>query len=190
MRAGILAGVVWLAGAMSFVSGSHATARAGSGGVRLSQAGAQRGIRDGAVELLVGGDVTRVEGSSTARLQLGAARYAAGGSLRVGADVSYAHISSLDVLDLEARPGWVLPLGNQGMYVVLDAAAAYRQQWVGSFRNALYPVGFDAAFKSMAGRRAALTVRAAWRRVFGDPVADFNELRIVASLSVWFHNAP
>lgn len=147
-------------------------------------------IHSGAIEALVGGELTRVERTTTSRIALGVARYAAGGRLRLGVDISHSHVSDLDVLDLEIRPAWVVPVGHDGMHLVVGVGGALRQQWVGSFSENLYPVGVDFGVKALAGSRAALTVRFAWRRVLGNRISDFNESRIVASLSVWFRNAP
>jgi hypothetical protein len=148
-------------------------------------------LRPGAVELGISGSFTSVEGTTTSRFGIGVGQYRAPGGvlIRYAGTVAHERISDLDVLDFEAALTAFLRMGDANSWAFLGAAVGIRQEWIGSFSDDLYPVGFDAGLKLLASSSAAGTIAYQYRRVMGDPVSDFNEHRLVIGLSLFFRNA-
>ncbi len=111
---------------------------------------------------------------------------APGGLASVQLETSYSHVSSLDELGFEVAAGWTPSQGQILPFVAL--AAGVRQEWVGSFREARYPVGVDLGVRLLLSSRVGLRGEYRYRRVLDDPVADFNEHRFVMGLSVFWKN--
>jgi len=148
-------------------------------------------IQSGAVELGLSGSFTSVEGTTTSRFGIGLGQYRAPGGvlIRYGGTVAHERVSDLDAVDIEATLSAYARLGEANAWGFLGLAAGLRQEWIGSFSDDLYPVGFDTGLKLLASSSAAGTVSYQYRRVLGDPVSDFNEHRFVIGLSVFFSNA-
>ena len=131
---------------------------------------------------------TSVEGTSEglAALRIGTFLKAPGGLTSLEIGTTYSHVQSLDVLGLEAAIGW-LPREGQ-VLPFLAVAGGVRQEWVGSFRKARYPIGFDLGVRLLFSDRVGLRTEYHYRRVLGDPVADFAEHRFLTGLSVFWNN--
>jgi len=147
-------------------------------------------LRSGAFELGMGGSVTSAEGATTAmfRLQAGTFRSAGTALIEYGGGVSYSTVSDLDILDFEATVGALWRLDDSSTWALINVTGAVRQEWVGSFSQVRYPVGFGAGFKVLASHRAAGTLTYEYRRILDDPVRAINEHRVVVGLSILFRN--
>ena len=67
-------------------------------------------------------------------------------------------------------------------------AAGVRQEWLGSFREDRYPVGLHLGARFLLGDRVAARLEYRYDRFLGDPVADFDEQRLVFGLSLLLRN--
>lgn len=147
-------------------------------------------LRPGAWEAGVAASFLSAEGTTRGDLGLRAGRFfgAPRGLFAVGAELDYTHVSHLDEFGLEGTIGWSAAGTREGMLPFANVAAGIRRESIGSFHEARYPVGFSAGVRSLFGRRAALRFEYRFRRVLGDPVADFTEHRTVVGLSLFWHN--
>ncbi len=147
-------------------------------------------LRSGAFELGFGGSVTSVEGATTAmfRIEVGTFRSAGSAMIEYGGGVSYSRVSDLDILDLEATVGGLRRLGASSTWALLNITGAIRQEWVGSFSQVRYPIGFGAGFKGLASQSVAGTLTYEYRRILDDPVRAVGEHRFVVGLSILFRN--
>jgi hypothetical protein len=147
-------------------------------------------IRPGTIELGLAGALTTVEGIQTGTLWVRSGMFDDALSGVIGAEViaGYSHVSSLDRFDLAAAFSWGRRWGESGNYPYGSVSLGWRQQEVGSFSHARFPVGFGVGMRSLIGRRAGFRVEYAYRRVLNDPVADFNEHEMTIGLSVFFRN--
>ena len=83
---------------------------------------------------------------------------------------------------------FIRKLTKSTAYVYIGVAGGLSQEWIGSFSQVRYPIGFDAGIKALVSRRAAITVSYKFRRLLNDPVADYSEHRFVAGISIMFRN--
>ncbi len=81
-------------------------------------------------------------------------------------------------------------LGESGLYAYAAAGGGVRQEWLGSFREARYPVGASLGLRALLDARAAARIEYRYRRVLDDPVADYSEHVALVGLSLLFRNAP
>jgi hypothetical protein len=147
-------------------------------------------LRPGAVELGMTGAVTQVEGTTrgSAAVRCGSFLAARSGLAGLEGEIEYAHVSGLDALGLEANLSWQKPMSGGAAYPYVALAWGLRQEWLGSFRDVRYPLGGTVGLRTMLGTRAATRIEYRFRRVLGDPVADFNEQELRLGLSVFFRN--
>ena len=144
-----------------------------------------------AIEVGVAGSLTSVEGATRADVTLRGGTFTRAGTGLTGieAQVSYGHVASLDVVDLEGAVSVLKPVGSTALYPYLAASGGLRQEKLGSFRQVRYPVGFDAGLRSLMGPRAGIRLEYRYRRILRDPVADYTEHQILAGLSLFFRNS-
>lgn len=145
-------------------------------------------LRPRAWEAGCGLATSTVEGSTEgmAALRVGTFLSAPSGLASLELGTTYSHVRSLDELGLEAALGWSPAEGQVLPFVAV--AGGVRQEWVGSFRKARYPVGFDVGVRLVFSRRVGLRAEYRYRRVLDDPVADFGEHRFLTGLSVFWNN--
>ena len=179
---------------------ASALARAWAGAITLVVAlapfmaapvGADPGrIRPGAVELGMAASITAVEGSAHATLALRVGTFVAARSGLAGfeAETQYHHQRSLDVVDLQASVSWQRPVAGGAAYPFVATGGGVRQEKLGSFGQTRYPVGVGLGLRVLFGARAAVRVEYRYRRVLGDPVADFNEHQVLTGLSLLLRN--
>ena len=101
-------------------------------------------------------------------------------------ETTYSTQQSLDELGLEAAVGWLPARGQVLPFVAV--AGGVRQEWIGSFRETRYPVGFDAGARLLLSPRVGLRGEYRFRRMLDDPVADFSEHRVLMGISVFWNN--
>ncbi len=147
-------------------------------------------LHAGAVELGLSGALTIIEGSTRASVGIDGSRFfhAPGGLAIATAEIGYSHVNELDNLDAAVLIGWTRPIGATSLYPLLAIAAGVRQEWIGSFAEARYPVGFDAGVRALVSTRANIRVSYRLRRVLNDPVEDFTEHEIRIGIALLFHN--
>lgn len=147
-------------------------------------------LQPGAIELGLSGALTSVEGSTWASVALDGGLFARapGGLASAGAEVAYSHVNELDLLDLSALVGWTRPIGTTALYPFVALAGGVRQEWIGSFADARYPVGFDVGLRALVSTRADVRLVYRLRRVLNDPVDDFTEHEIRIGISLLFRN--
>ena len=157
-----------------------------------SVAAAAPAIRPGAVEIGISGAVTIVEGGARggAAVDGGIFLCAPGGLAYGGLEVAYAHISSLDNLDLGAHVAWTRAVGATSLYPFVALAGAVRQEWIGSFAETRYPVGVDLGVRALVASSVNVRFHYRIRRVLGDPVADFTEQELRFGIALLLRNAP
>jgi hypothetical protein len=146
----------------------------------------------GAIELGIGLSAVTIEGSSrwTLGVRAGSFNGVGDGLLGYEVDFDYTHVSELDVLDVQGQLTWQRSLGAGVVYPFLAVGGGPREEWIGSFRQARWPVGAGLGVRVLAGDRAAMRAEYRYRRILNDPVADFSEHQLWVSFSVLFHNRP
>lgn len=153
-------------------------------------AGEGHEIRGGAVALGAAGAFTSVEGSTAGSFGITAAYFLAarGLTLSLGAGWDYAHVSDLDLVEVGVSVAAMRRIGESSAYPFVALGGGVRQEWVGSFRQARYPLGFDVGLQALVSAAASFAVTYEFRRVLDDPVSDFSEHRVVVGLAVLFRN--
>jgi len=139
----------------------------------------------------IAGASTTVDGSTRADVALRGGTFVnAGGGLAGGElEITYAHVASLDVFDLEAGLSWQRPLRELPIYASVSAGGGVRQERLGSFREARYPLGFDLGLRMLAGERAGARIEYRYRRILDDPVRDLSEHQLRVGLSLYLRNS-
>jgi hypothetical protein len=145
-------------------------------------------LRSRAFEAGLAASSSTVEGNTQALLavRVGTFLGAPKGLASVQIETTFAHEQSLDELGLEAALGWLPDEGQVLPFVAV--AAGVRQEWIGSFREARYPVGFDLGARLLLSPRVGLRGEYRLRRMLDDPVADFTEHRFLVGISVFWNN--
>ena len=148
-------------------------------------------IHPGTIEVGIAGASTTVDGSTRADVALRGGTFVnAGGGLAGGElEITYAHVASLDVFDLEAGLSWQRPLRELPIYASVSAGGGVRQERLGSFREARYPLGFDLGLRMLAGERAGARIEYRYRRILDDPVRDLSEHQLRVGLSLYLRNS-
>ena len=148
-------------------------------------------LRPGAVEIGFAGALASVEGVTHATLALrgGGFRGAWSGLTGFEAELGYNHQRALDTVDLAGSVSWQRAVGANPIYPFASIGGGLRQERLGSFSQARYPVGFGLGLRALFGERAAVRIEYRCRRVLNDPVADFTEHQALTGISLLFRNA-
>lgn len=110
-----------------------------------------------------------------------------GRMLPVELGAGWSHVRMVDTAEFSLSAQWTGGLGAAPtMWPFVGAVAALRQDWIGSFREARYPVGGVVGLRLLATDRAAFRAEYRLLRVLGDPVEDFTEHRLLFGLSLFF----
>ena len=143
-------------------------------------------IRPGAIELGLAGSLTSVEGSTRSTLGLRAGLFlgARSGLAGLEAETQYHHQRSLDQVELQASLSWQRPVAGGAAYPFVALGGGVRQETIGSFSQARYPVGFALGLRALFGSRAAVRTEFRYRRILGDPVADYTEHQVLTGFSL------
>lgn len=149
-------------------------------------------IHPRAWEVGVSAAASRIESATAATVFVRAGRFTAAGAGRAAleAELAWTHLGPLDELELAGSLGWLAHPRPGPAYPFLAVAGGVRQEWLGSFRLARYPVGVNAGVRLLAGSGALVRIEYRWRRVLGDPVADFTEQQVLTGLSLLLGNRP
>ncbi len=148
-------------------------------------------LHPGAFEVGLAGSLTAVEGAARGTAQLRSGFFLAGGPVLVAIEpeMSYTHVGGLDVIDVEVGLSAQRRIGASGIYGFAAVGGGLRQEWLGSYRQARYPLGVGVGLLALANERAAFRVEYRYRRILSDPVADFDEQVLLAGVSILFRNA-
>jgi len=157
----------------------------------LEESNSTPGLRSGAIELGLAGSWTAVEGLSRATVAVRSAtfRQVPGGLGIIEMQFSYSHLRSLDWVEVQGTIGWQRRWGKSPVYPYLAGAGGLRQEWLGSFRQLRYPVGFNLGFRVLLGQQTGLRFDYGFRRILHDPVANFTEQQVVVGISIFFKNS-
>ena len=148
-------------------------------------------LRAGAIELGLSGSITVIEGISRAAVTVrtGTFTQVPGGLAGIEMELSYSHVSSLDWIDLQGNLSLQRAWGQSSAYPYIALGGGLRQEWLGSFRQVRYPVGFNLGLRALVGQQAALRAEYKFRRILHDPVSNFSEHQLVVGLSIFFKNS-
>lgn len=156
-------------------------------GVRAD--GAPPRLRPGAIEIGFAGSLVSVAGSARTTLALrgGGFRTAGPGLGGFEVELGYNHVRSLDTAELQGNVSWQHAAGSVHPFVALGGGV--RQETLGSFSQARYPVGFAFGLRSLFGTGAAFRIEYRYRRLLNDPVADFTEHHTWVGFSILLRNS-
>ena len=143
-------------------------------------------IQPGQWELGVAGSYLRVEGTEEAQLALRGGRFFVSPAwpLSIELEVGYVQVGELDAVDLGLLVDLGRRLGTSAAYPHLGLGVGIRPETVGSFSTTRYPVGIDLGFRFLVSKGALVRIDYRYRRVMGDPVADFDEHRLMLGVSL------
>lgn len=147
-------------------------------------------LHSGAIEAGLAGSLTVSQGVSNATVFLRGMFFRdIGGKnlLGVGLESGYAHIRSLDQIDVQATIAWQRKTLRTAHFFAL-IGGGLRQEFLGSFQQSRFPLGFNLGVRNMLSHSAALRFEYSFRRFFSDPVANFSEHRLIAGISIFFRN--
>lgn len=150
------------------------------------------GLHPGCVELGVAGALTRVEGSTQAQILLRSGPFVAAGPGLAGlqCELGYTHERDLDRFEVQGIVSWQRSAWRPELWPYLGVAGGAQVEWLGSFRTTRFPVGADVGVRTLLGNRAGLRLEYRYRRFLDDPVADYDEHRLVLGVSLFLHNRP
>jgi hypothetical protein len=136
--------------------------------------------------------LNRVESTTRSTVALRLARFATAGNGRLAleGELAHTHTGPLDELEAGASLAWLARPGLAPVYPFVALAGAWRQESIGSFEVARYPVGLNVGVRMLAGDRALARIEYRFRRVLNDPINDFDEHQIMSGLSILFGNQP
>jgi hypothetical protein len=148
-------------------------------------------LKSGAIELGIAGALNVIETSTSGLIAIRAARFhsAPNGMWAGEVALGFSHRNSLNSVDIQGVLSWQRELGGGSAYPFIAVGAGLRQEWLGSFRQARYPVGFNLGLRNLISNRVGLRTEYWFRRVLGDPVANFSEHRLVLGLSLFVKNS-
>lgn len=152
-------------------------------------------LHSGAVEVGLAGSLVSVEGGTRSTLAVrggifvGGTSGVAGGLAGFEVEVGYNHQRALDTVDLDCSASWQRALGAANIYPFASIGGGLRQEHLGSFSQARYPVGLALGLRTLFGARAAVRFEYRYRCVLNDPIANFTEHRAMTGISLLLRNA-
>ncbi len=162
---------------------------AAGGSCPAATLGAQT-IAPGAIEIGAGGALVAVEGSTRASLAARAGTFIAAGPGRLGFEIepAWSHVGELDGLEWGGAVSWQLATGSSADAFFVALAGGWREEWLGSFRQARFPVGLNFGCRALFSRRGGIRTEYRYRRLLHDPVAAFSEHQVLVGVSLLFRN--
>jgi len=148
-------------------------------------------LHPGAIEVGLAGSIVSVEGSTRAALAVRGGSFVggvSGGLAGLEVEVGYNHQRALDTVDLEGNVSWQRAVGAGHIYPFASIGGGLRQEHLGRFSQARYPVGLAFGLRTLFGARAAVRFEYRYRRVLNDPVANFTEHRALTGISLLLRN--
>jgi len=147
-------------------------------------------LKSGAIELGLAGSMTIVDGSSraTAAIRTGLFKSAPRGLFGIETALTYSHANALDLIDWEVLFSWQRRFKKSPIYPYIAVGGGLRQEHLGSFSQARYPMGLNLGIRAFIAPQAAIRTEYKFRRVLHDPVKSFSEHQIVIGISIFFKN--
>jgi hypothetical protein len=147
-------------------------------------------LHPGAIEVGLAASLVSIEGSNRADAVLRGGTFGRFGQGLAGFEfeVDYGHVSSLDQLGFHGSLSWQPDLRQTAALPFIAVGGGVRQEWLGSFRQARYPIGMTLGLRLLVGPRACVRTEYRFLRVLQDPVADFTEHRVLTGFSLLFRN--
>jgi len=108
--------------------------------------------------------------------------------LEAALEPSVLHVEGLNSLSVEGSISWIRGAPCSLVNFFVAGAAGVRQEWIGSFQEARYPVGLGGGVLLLTSPGAGLRIEYRFRRLLRDPVADFSEQRLLLGLSLCLRN--
>ncbi len=103
-------------------------------------------------------------------------------------ELTYSHINSLDIFDVVGGLSWQAQFGESGTYPFLSVGGGLRQEWLGNFQQARFPVGFTVGFRTLISQNSAMRVEYKLRCILGDASATFTEQQMMVGISLLIKN--
>ncbi len=147
-------------------------------------------LHSGAIETGLAGSLTVSQGVSNATVFLRGMFFRdidRKNLLGFGLESAYTHIRSLNQIDVQATIAWQRKT-IRAMHFFALIGGGLRQEFLGSFRQSRFPLGFNLGVRNMLSSSAALRFEYSFRRFFSDPIANFSEHRLIAGISIFFRN--
>ncbi|HEX9640515.1 MAG TPA: hypothetical protein VGB13_04305 [Candidatus Krumholzibacteria bacterium] len=144
----------------------------------MAEAAAAEGLREGDTELGMSLSTLSIGTENRVDLALRVGRFfpAPGKFLSLAeAELGYAHLVELDRLDASLLVGISRPWRDDGLHPYLAGSVGVRQEWLGSFQRARYPIGFDLGVRLLLGERGIIRGAYRYRHVFDGGAGDWNE---------------
>jgi hypothetical protein len=136
------------------------------------------------------GSFTSIESTSSGSLRLDVSKYVAIsrvlGSIVAGTE--YSRVSDLDTIELFTLGRIVQRLGESTGNAYGGVGIGLRQEYLGSFNQARYPIILELGFKGLASPAIAFNAAYVYRRLLNDPVSDISEHRIEFGFSLLINN--
>jgi len=147
-------------------------------------------IRPGAIGVGLSGSLIAVEGSTHGAIAVRSGVFlgAGPGTLGLELEPAYVHIEGLDIFDLQVLAVWQLGIASTSAHAFAGLGGGVRQEWLGSFRQARYPVGLQFGMNALVSRGAGVRMEYRYRRVLDDPVADYDEHQVFLGISLFLRN--
>lgn len=147
-------------------------------------------LNSGAIELGLAGSLMIVEGSSRTTLaaRTGVFKSAPYGLFGIETEFAYSHVNALNWLDWEGLLSWQRALKKSSVYPFIALGGGLRQEHLGSFRQARYPLGVNLGMRALLAPQAAIRVEYKFRRILKDAAANFSEHYVVVGCSIFFKN--
>lgn len=144
-------------------------------------------LRTGTVEIGLSGALSAIDGNTSLTVMLRSAYFieVIGRLWAFEGATAYTHVASLDRWDLLATFSVQLPVKAISAVGFAGFQAGLRQEWLGSFSQARYPVGVAGGVKFFLTPAAAFRLDYSFRRFLHDPVQDFNEQQILLGISIF-----
>ncbi len=150
-------------------------------------------IHSGAIAIGVSGSLTIIEDLANASLLTRTRLFKNLGErtlLGIGVDASYSHIRSLDEIGIQGNFSCHLLPSNIYLIPFVAIGGGFRQEFIGSFQQVRYPIGFDVGATTMVAQQAGFQLEYSFRRILNDPVSNFTEHHILIGITVFFRNIP
>ena len=147
-------------------------------------------IQNDAVEIGFSGSLTAVDRASNVSVSIHGGKFYPlfEGLAEPELSISYSHIRSLDVIDLQALFSWHTFWQNSVVYPFWSIGGGLRQEWLGSFQDVRYLMGFNTGIKVLFSNFSAMRIEYILRRVMDDPIANFTEHKLTIGISVLLKN--
>lgn len=138
-------------------------------------------LRSGHREAGLSGSLTHSDGATNVDLALHGATFRGRGTWLVGAEIElgWSHRRQSDLGELlfvpQATRAWA---PDRVVWPYVGAIVGWRQQWLGSFEDARFPVGATVGLRVLMSDRSAVRISYRTVRLLDDPVGELWEQQV------------